>query len=210
MARQVLDSMTQSQLIMSSLQARGFLRSARSLYDNAREGKFGEVSTNEHFIMQGVDGTNYSWADMNAIHVNIGLSLELILKRIEYYDQGQFEYGHKLVEIYDSLGDEISERIDSVYSKVLEEFGGFNIVGMMIKDTLLDIPDKPEDIPLNNFRDILEYVDKEDILYSRRYECFSLEKDKWYFFLDKLEPIFACLERLLWLHKKDVFNESDN
>ena len=81
------DSRTQKQLYDSSIQARGFLRSAISLYNSVRENKFKEVPLEGHFIVQDFDGTRYSWGDMNSIHVNIGFSLELILKRIQYYDR---------------------------------------------------------------------------------------------------------------------------
>ncbi len=205
--------MTQRQLNMSSLQARGFLRSARGLYDNAQESKFKEIPDDKHFIVQGVDGITYSWGDMNAILVNIGFSLELILKRILYYDCGEireehYDPTHKLSKIYDLLSDEIKEYIDSVFSETSKKYGYFHLVAMMIKDTS-DIPDKPEDVRLNGLDDILKYVDDEDMLYGKRYECFNLEKNKWYFFIDNLESFFLFMERLLWLHNKAVHDESD-
>ena len=206
--------MTRDQLIMTSLQARGFLRSARSLYNHIRENKFKKIATaDKHFIMQGVDGTIYSWGDMNTIHVNIGFCLELILKRILYYDCGEiraehYDPSHKLSKIYDALSTDIKEYVNSIFSETVERYGYFHLVGMMIKYTR-DMPDKPKNVPLNSLSDILKYIDNEDMLYGKRYECFSLEKDKWYFFIDNLEPLFFFLEKLLWLHKKDVHDESD-
>ncbi len=211
--RRIGGKMTQRQLIMSSLQARGFLISARGLYENAQESKFKEIPFDKHFFVQGVDGITYSWGDMNAILVNIGFSLELILKRILYYDCGEireehYDPTHKLSKIYDLLSSEIKEYIDSVFSETSEKYGYFHLVAMMIKDTL-DMPDKPEDVRLNGLGDILKYVDDEDMLYGKRYECFNLEKNKWYFFIDNLESLFLFMERLLWLHNKDVHDESD-
>ena len=211
--RRIGGKMTQRQLIMSSLQARGFLRSARGLYENAQESKFKEIPFDKHFFVQGVDGITYSWGDMNAIHVNIGFCLELILKRILYYDCGEivrehYDPSHKLIKVYNALSTVLKEHIDSVFSETCKEYGYFYLVAMMINDTS-DMPDRPENVRLNGLGDILKYVDDEDMLYGKRYECFNLEKNKWYFFIDNLESLFLFMEKLLWLHNKAVHDESD-
>ena len=112
-------------------------------------------------------------------------------------------------EIYDTFSDSVREYLDSVFSETLKNHGHFYIVAMMFKDTQ-DMPDKPEDVPLNSLSEVIKYIDDEDILYGRRYECFNLENNKWYKFFGRLEILFIFLESLLWLHKKDIFDEAVN
>ena len=73
---------------------------------------------------------------------------------------------------------------------------------MMFISDAAGMPERPAE--LNNFRYVLE-LDREDVLYGRRYECFGLEKDKWYAY--NLESFFVFLDGLMWLHKEDVYAE---
>lgn len=194
----------QQDLVLST--SGGFWACAYSLYmrialDYPEIIDYGSANLPESYQM------DFFWRDTLAISTNLGFALELLLKLLLYRDSGKVSKTHSLGRVYAGMSPELKKVMANVYRDTLKMKGDMILTYIYAaspnqikkfpkQDKLYRIPKQPRPKKLDTLKKLLYFIDRENLLYGKRYEAFSFDHNKWYPFFDRLIPLFEFVRRL--------------
>ena len=150
---------------------------------------------------------DFFWRDTLAISTNLGFALELLLKLLLYQDSGKISKTHSLGRVYAGMSPGLKNVMANVYRDTLKTKGDMILTFIYAaspnqikkfpkQDKLYKIPKQPQPKKLDTLKKLLDFTDRERLLYEKRYEAFCFDHNKWYPFFDRLIPLFEFVRRL--------------
>ena len=154
---------------------------------------------------------HFYWRDTVAISVNLGLALELFLKLLLYQDCKKAVKTHSLSKLYGAMSPELKKMIGNIYRDTLKAEGGLVLTFVyaasvkqlkkLPKHKLHKLPKQPSPKKLDTLIKLLNFIDKERLLFEKRYESFNFDSNKWYPFFERLFPLFSFVTNISYVRK---------
>ena len=154
---------------------------------------------------------HFYWRDTVAISVNLGLALELFLKLLLYQDCKKAVKTHSLSKLYGAMSPELKKMIGNIYRDTLKAEGGLVLTFVyaasvkqlkkLPKHKLHKPPKQPSPKKLDTLSKLLNFIDKERLLFEKRYESFNFDSNKWYPFFERLFPLFSFVTNISYVRK---------
>ena len=154
---------------------------------------------------------HFYWRDTVAISVNLGLALELFLKLLLYQDCKKAVKTHCLSKLYGAMSPELKKMIGNIYRDTLKAEGGVLLTFVyaasvkqlkkLPKHKLHKPPKQPSPKKLDTLSKLLNFIDKERLLFEKRYESFDFDSNKWYPFFERLFPLFSFVTNISYVRK---------
>ena len=216
--RKVGDKLTKEQLYLAKREAHAFWGCAYNLYKLVVTSpqEMGNWVYNplesfyERDAIWGRDGIKFPLEDLYAICVNVGFSLELLLKCLLYHDRNEIVKEHlnthDLYKIYSAMSLTLRKKITEAYCKALAQSTEGDLE-FATKRLTTEYPTLDAELPKSYYDKtdtidaMLKFIDKHDLLYGKRYDCFSYDQGDWNIFLVKLEGLFIFAENLTRVRK---------
>lgn len=150
-----------------------------------------------------------TWISMKAVSLfNLGTALELLLKLLllrngvpsDKIPKGRD--GHDLTKLYDALcgatQDTLRKQLEWKYRSSRRDSA--DIVKLMFKpkeSTTESIPPCPPTSNVNSLRGFLEYLDRDVLMWEKRYTWERVEKGKWHHYLDDISVCIELIDRVM-------------
>ena len=208
----------------------------RLLYDNVQDFKAAAISVEaeikRHDIrcdcfdpVSGMDGRTHheAWVSMKAVsHFNLGTALELMLKSllVRYgvpIAKFRNSEGHFLTILYDALHDSIAgpdpvllERTyHEVYRTMARDISEKLAFFVFVNTTsqVITPPPCPPSPDFSCLRGFLEFLDRDVILWKKRYSYESANQGVWRHYLNDISFSVELIDRIMVDVPRDSFSE---
>ena len=201
MGRKILSPKQQERLY---LDAYAFLLSAHSEYRKIDKKKLNLADLNY-------------LSKMTVIWTNAGFALELMLKWVASVDGKPILEKHETYKVYNELSVKAKNAVKKVYSGKMSYAipkGDIEFKAIKLSNKPIQAPDLPQEYydPTDTLPDLLQFFDKHQLLYGKRYSSMNYDKPEWAMYITNLDPLFSFingLSRLIklpngtWGHEND-------
>ena len=140
-------------------------------------------------VVEDTDGriNKEMWVSLKTVsHYNLGIALELTLKLLLHLAEIKFEHTHLLSVLFNLLPEEQKNRLTIAFKTLWDtaEGGGTWIIALGNNKSNDQLP-SPENRPLDELTDYLEYFDNDVRLWQKRFSYEDIESGKFrHYFTD--------------------------
>ena len=190
MPRKILSTKQRERLYFD---AWAFLVSARSDYLKIDKSKLNLTDLNQ-------------LSKMTVIWTNTGFALELMLKWVASVDGKPVLEKHETYKVYNELSVKAKNAVKKVYTGEMSYAmpkGNIEFQAVKLSDTptpALDLPQEYYD-PAETLPDLLQFFDKHQLLYDKRYSSMDYDDSEWAMYVTNLDHLFAFINGLSRLIK---------
>ena len=132
------------------------------------------------------------WVSMKTVsHFNLCVALELLLKLLVQLNNVELEksdlHTHRLTDLHDLASKKYQKHLESRYQKINRSVNskGYELIAFINTSSPV-IPNPPVNRNISSFRGMLEYFDKDVMLWMKRYSWELLEEGKWRHYLSDI------------------------
>ena len=184
----------------------------RLLYDNIHDFKATAVHVdseirrlgirdNDHHAVPGMDGRTHHdmWVSMKTVsHFNLGIALELMLKFLLIINKIPFPHRHSLTQLYDTLPAKYQRQLESTFQESRSVLASdLELIAFINTAETSPPPTRPPNLEILNLRGLFEYLDKDVILWQKRYSWELVGKNRWRHYLDDISVVVELINRVM-------------
>lgn len=183
----------------------------RLLYDNIHDFKtiaahveseirrFG-IRDNDLGAVPGMDGRTHHdmWVSMKTVsHFNLGIALELLLKILLINNKISCPHWHSLRKLHDTLPAKYQRQLESTYQKSRSVLpGGYKLIAFF-NSAETSPSTRPPNRDISSLRELLEYFDKDVILWQKRYSWELVGEKRWRHYLNDISVFVELINRVM-------------
>ena len=144
------------------------------------------------------------WVSMKAVsHFNLGTALELMLKLLLFLNKVPLKkvpksQRHLLTILYDAIPDPCREQLESAYVASRRASGNYELFMFKKTASATEAPlPPPPTRNINSLRSFFEYLDKDVVLWQKRYSWEHVEDGRWRYYLGDISVFVELIDRVM-------------
>ena len=141
--------------------------------------------------------THYAaWVSLKTVsHFNLGTSMELMLKLILRLNNIRVPKSHLLTKLYDAVPKQYRMQLEHLYASAVQENSAIELVAFIHSSEL------PRHLPQNRsirtLREFMIYLDKDVMLWQKRFGWEHVSKHTWRHYLRDLTVLTDLIDRIM-------------
>ena len=128
-------------------------------------------------------------------HFNLGIAMELMLKKLVLNSGAKKENTHLLVRLYEALPKDFQDYLEKLFRETLDGSGSIELVAFIASKKKPE--GVPESKPLDNLYDFLLYFDEDVVVWEKRYSWEHFAEPKWNYYLSDVSVFVRFIERVM-------------
>ena len=159
------------------------------------------IRDSDHHPVPGMDGRTHHdmWVSMKTVsHFNLGIALELMLKLLLFHNKIHFPHRHSLKKLHNTLPAKCQKQLESTFQESRSGLASsFELIAFINTAETSPPPTRPPNRDISNLRGLFEYLDKDVILWQKRYSWELVGENRWRHYLNDISIIIELINRVM-------------